>query len=261
MSSSSETRQPGDVQLWDTAVGRPLRGLIGAEPDRAFRNRGSFSDRKAILFSPDGRLLAAVSEWGLSIWNLRTGQRTQRISCRIRDLAAVAFSADGRFLALASNPLKSTGKQWPALQVWDLETKQPLHESLGEKRFFNAFLAFSADGKQLILCGKGQDKEPDELCVSDASSGRCLQNRPVRGRIAGLSADGRHWAIQEEGKPLAIVDFVSDKQLLALEGSWRDVLFASRPGCGGGRAMGNKRGLGRRQGPEAVHHSRQGSPS
>ena len=163
-------------------------------------------DRKAILFSPDGRLLAAVSEWGFSIWNLRTGQRTQRISCRIRDLAPWRFAgmADPGFGHI---PLKSTARvAGPAgLGPGD---NAAAHESLGEKRFFNAFLACSADGKQLILCGKGQDKEPDELCVWDASSGALFRIGRLRAYCRSFST----WPIGPSRRRSAgaIVDFVSD---------------------------------------------------
>jgi WD40 repeat protein len=57
----------------------------------------------AMVFSPDGQLLASVSrDRTVRLWDSATGSTVQTLKGYITEINAVAFSPDGQLLASAS---------------------------------------------------------------------------------------------------------------------------------------------------------------
>jgi RNA polymerase sigma factor (sigma-70 family) len=89
--------------LWDVAGGRELRRLKGPE-EAVF----------AVVFSPDGRTLAAGTDAGaVHLWEVLTGKPRLRLAGQRNTIGALAFSPDGR--RLASGSYDSTILVWSAL--------------------------------------------------------------------------------------------------------------------------------------------------
>jgi WD40 repeat protein len=95
-----------------------------------------------VAFSPDGRLLAAVSVLGSGqLWDLQMGQQVTTLRGFLQGTHSVTFSPDGQRLAIGSN-----GNE--AIKLWDIESLQELLTLKGQGSMFNS-TAFSPDGNVL----------------------------------------------------------------------------------------------------------------
>ncbi|MFF0578294.1 nSTAND1 domain-containing NTPase [Streptosporangium saharense] len=95
-----------------------------------------------VAFSPDGRVLATVSDLGVQLWDVATRRRTVVLGNR-RDVA-LAFSSDGAVLA--------TGGRETEVRLWDVATRR-LIATLPTDRIPVVILRFSADGATLGAVG------------------------------------------------------------------------------------------------------------
>jgi WD40 repeat protein len=129
----------GRVTLWSLENGRgqqTLRGLVGRIS-------------KEVRFSPDGKLLAALSHrWQVAVWDIATSRLQHLFNVpkgEYYDNAALAFRSDNRQLAFSTGGLKgSTAK------LWDLGTGRELNSwnlppGLGD------VLAFPSSDKLLLF--------------------------------------------------------------------------------------------------------------
>jgi WD40 repeat protein len=130
----------GVVQVWDL--------VQGGDPV-VFDSCGDFDDLsfRAVVFSPDGRRLAAAS-FGSCLWDLTDAHKSTHLDM-VSDSDGngspgqaedIEFTRDGRYLASASNGL---------VYVWDLFGQ---HERvvLADPPTFGPRVAFSADGQRLF---------------------------------------------------------------------------------------------------------------
>jgi WD40 repeat protein len=115
----------GTVRLWDAADGSE-RTLLQADKG------GSL-----VVFSPDGKWLAASGNMGGGLWELRKGQAPRPASA---DFGGddLAFSSDGRLLASGSRG---------GVSVWDMAAGKVLFDTRAEGGV--GAVAFSPDGKLL----------------------------------------------------------------------------------------------------------------
>jgi WD40 repeat protein len=172
------TQQPrgGAFREWDVMTGREIRRWQHATP--SFAGKSTFStdgnwfaglngegaaqlrqlttgqDTRLDLnlkqvtgaaFSPDGRLLAAVSVLGVGqLWNTATAQQMATLQGFLQGAHSVTFSPDGQRLAIGSN-----GSE--AIKLWDVECLQELLTLKGQGSMFNS-TTFSPDGNVLASC-------------------------------------------------------------------------------------------------------------
>jgi WD40 repeat protein len=153
------------VKLWDVASGRELHALSG--------DAGVIG---AVVFSPDGRLLASAGQGsGVTIWDVSTGRDVNKFAAEAGELA---FSPDGRMLASSVDD---------GLVIWDVASGRSLRTlpaHLGEVRA----LAFSADGR--LLASAGSERA---IKLWDVTAGRELRTLTAGNDVdfVQFSPDGR----------------------------------------------------------------------
>ncbi len=101
-----------------------------------------------VTFSPDGRVLAAVSRLGTCcLWETAPAARIASLQGFLQGMNSVAFSPDAARLAIG-------GDGQEAVKVWDLESLQELVTLSGQGSLFGA-LAFAPD-HNILAASNGQ---------------------------------------------------------------------------------------------------------
>jgi hypothetical protein len=147
-----DTHYKQEVALFDLAKGTELRRLTGPKGWHA----------NQVLFSPDGRLLAAQGNRGVALWDVGTGKELPLLEYS-RDQYEFVCSPDGK--QIVGRQLQYRRFDNFRLCVWDVatgkETRTIDHAPLGEIRAF----ALSGDGEHVlaehhVLGGRDARGEP-----------------------------------------------------------------------------------------------------
>jgi WD40 repeat protein/serine/threonine protein kinase len=165
----------GKVKVWDAQTGKELLSFEGGGA--------------CVIFSPDGKRLAAASREEIKLWDAQTGQEIRSFK---GGGLSVAFSPDGKRLA-------SSGQ---VVRVWDVETGKELL-TLKEYTYRMWKVAFSPDGKRLASASAKTVK------VWDAQSGQELLTFQVHNGIfnsVAFSPDGRRLVSGTEDGTVIIWD-------------------------------------------------------
>jgi WD40 repeat protein len=140
---------PGHVSL---SVGGAPGGQVVASSASLWRiRRGSLFIQSgspdardfspALVFSPDGSLLAVRSANEIELWDVASGRLLRTLSGHTDRVVALAFSPDGRRLASVSDVDEGH------IRLWDLDSSQTVKTFTG---FSAERLTFSPDGARLI---------------------------------------------------------------------------------------------------------------
>lgn len=106
----------------------------------------------ALVFSPDGKILAVGGYRAVTLWNLPTGKALTTISHLPGPVQALAFRGDGTQLAVAGGAPGSSGE----VQVFDAKTFSKVGPTLEGHTDVVMSVAWSPDGKWLAT--GAQDK-------------------------------------------------------------------------------------------------------
>jgi WD40 repeat protein len=177
----SRTLAVGDVRgklsLYDVENGRKIVDLQEQQP-LPDPKASEYVGLHAVLFSPDGRLLASAGDVGeLVLWDVAAHKRIRRLQdheSRLQNddqsIRALAFSADGRRLA--------SGGLDQVVRIWNVADGKLLRRCQGHEGAVKG-LAFTKDGKKLVSGSgncprKGGKKERLALRLWDVDSGKEL---------------------------------------------------------------------------------------
>lgn len=155
------------VRLFDVATGRPFI----APPDH---ERGAWD----LAFSPDGQLLASVSNGQVILWRLRSGTVAHSWEDSHGGLGPLAFSPDSKTLAV--------GLHHGEVGLYATDDGKKLHTLRGPEQPVTE-IAFSPDGR--LLAAGGQGKTVWLWRTQDGESERILDQQTKTDALA-FSPDG-----------------------------------------------------------------------
>ena len=129
-----------DVVLWDTDTLQKTATLKG--------HRGQI---KNVVFSPDGRTLAAFGRYDktIQLWNVTTGEEKIKLNGHAEKIFSLAFSPDGTLIATA----ETLSQEEYAIRLWDAETGENIAACVNivnarsGRQLPVMAVAFSPDGK------------------------------------------------------------------------------------------------------------------
>ena len=119
--------------MWDTDTGEHKASVVGHR-----------DDVNAVVFSPDGQLLATASDDDtVGLWDLNTGEWKARLEGHTEHVYSVAFSPDGAVLASSA--------AWGdiGIRFWDPRTATSLNISI-EGTDWVEHIAYAPDGRTLV---------------------------------------------------------------------------------------------------------------
>jgi WD40 repeat protein len=199
---------PLGVRLWDVATAKEVRWI----------GDGVYA---AVRFSPDGKLLAALSTRGdeLTIWEAAAGKKrlTLTVGREAPFICQPVFTSDTRTVI--------TGHQGNTVRFWDVKTGKEQNRISLEGELLQV-LVLSPDGKQLAAVTRWEVPEVHLIDVA---------KRKVQSRVAlDETEDNRGMTItfSPEGKPLVaggtddhllLWDLTTGKELRRLTGDIRPV--------------------------------------
>ncbi|HZO88045.1 MAG TPA: WD40 repeat domain-containing protein [Chthonomonadaceae bacterium] len=190
------------VRLWEVATGK----MVAAFPVET-TPEGSIVYE--VLFSPNGKTLAVVSQSGgripadtILLWNVRTRQLQRRWTGQPGTALWLGFTRDGRALASEAPSISSGSAAKPEgwVNVWDVQAQKRLQQIKTADPF--PPVAFSPDGSLLAILSAPplklplhEVKEAVELWM--IAQGNRLVTLPMQGDIAPVivfASDGKRLA-------------------------------------------------------------------
>ena len=151
------------IRVWDVDTGKLLHTLTGHT-----------KQIRHIVFSPDGRIIAAGSEdKTLCMWNVATGKLLHTLSGHMHYVNSVAFSPDGSTIASVSSD--------KTLRLWSVKTGQFLR-TLKHKneRSFMSSVAYSPDGETIA------SYDGFVITLWDVHTGQILREFRERYNLSGV---------------------------------------------------------------------------
>jgi WD40 repeat protein len=162
------------VKLWDVATGK-VKASMSGHP----------SPVRNVVFSKDGKWLAAGGYDAVKLWDLATGK--EKANFPQNNTPLVVFSPDSKIMAFT----KHTKDELVCVHLWDLAAGRP--KAILEGSRFVRFLAFSPDGKAVATASFLEET----VTLWD------LVTRKPKGTLKGLPRSPECIAFSPDGKTVA----------------------------------------------------------
>ncbi|KAG9089697.1 hypothetical protein FS749_001135, partial [Ceratobasidium sp. UAMH 11750] len=183
------------VRVWDVKTGKEVLKLQSGA-----RSVSTVS----VVFSPEGRRIAASSDNTVRVWDVHTGQELFKpMKGHSDSVESVAFSSDGRRIVSSSKD--------HTVRAWDAQTGSPLHEPLFAHSPLTS-VALTSDGRYIASGSKA-----GTVHIWDART-RVAFHEPLRGHSQSItsiafSSDGRRIASGSADYTVRVWDVQTGKEL------------------------------------------------
>jgi WD40 repeat protein len=192
------------VQLWDWNAGKQVAELQG------------FAGHIYVLrFSPDGKVLAAVDEFGtIRLMDFATSKEIAALKGHGVEVRALAFAPDGRWLYSASGD--------GLIRRWKLIPDQDPDQFEGDPAFYPIAGGVSPDGRSYFTHSPFKRGDQWELVHRDLPNHRELARFRATGS-AVVSGNGKCVVFQKSGeRTIRLRDILANREFALLESpSWR----------------------------------------
>ena len=178
-SGHEDSAGPWEIKLWEVGTGRRIRSLTDID---------SPVQRGALLFSPDGKFLAAKTASAVWVWTTATWQRVARLP---EEELPVFFLSDGRTMM--------TGRP-SGIAFWDMATWQPKPAPADTFADIGRCAACSTDGN--VMAATLADDQIQHVQLWDMAGQRMLAQVPCPMERAGFC-----WAVASNARFLAAGDW------------------------------------------------------
>jgi WD40 repeat protein len=179
---------------------------------------------QALVFSPNGELLAYTSTSGISLWNVQMGEvqrtfmptHTEYLSS---PKAKAIYSPDGSLLATIF------GQEKTELLVWDVMTGRLLATREGQNYAINGPITFTPDGQAITY--RNQDSLLELWYFRD---GHVQILQTVCLNQLAVSPDRSIVVATNQGSSLVLCDATTGRKLAELTGNqhiWENVVFSA----------------------------------
>jgi WD40 repeat protein len=213
------TAEPGKVQEWDLATGKPERVLHS--------HLLPADDLVVPLAAPDGKQLVGLGYHTWTTWDLDSGKETAATTGHLGPVGGLAFAPDGRTLLTAGSDKTArvwdvaAGKQTMRLEIQNDEAAP----GTATRELWFRQCAFSADGK--VLAANGRD---EALHLWDAATGKLLYriDKEENWSPFAFGPHGQVLALLQVNRRLSLWHAGSGKQLR----SWDPAEPTQKPGPG-----------------------------
>jgi WD40 repeat protein len=180
------------VILWDTAVSRPVRTLVG-HPQPVL----------SVAFSPDGQqVLTGSADTTAVLWDTNTGKQVRTFKGHKGAVRSVAFSPD------ATQVL--TGSADRTAMVWQAQTGEPIHTLQGHNAEILA-VAYSPEGTRVATSSADRSAALWETATGKQSY--VLRGHREEVLCITFSPDGRQAAMGSSDDTASLWDTTTGKRL------------------------------------------------
>jgi WD40 repeat protein len=211
----ANTAKDGSVRVWQTATGKVLLRCDAPYP------------LIQVAFAPDGKAVAAASDFDLFIWDGTTGKLLRHFPEQQGGVGCIAWAPDGKTLAVGGSPVGGPDHTIRQLDALTGKVVRIFAKHLS----YVSVLQFSADGTRLASSSTDRAADGDSksvaagmVCVWEVATGKKLHQVDRSGGLfygrtsIAFAADlGRVAWVTGPEPAVQVWDVAAGKRLAALE--------------------------------------------
>jgi WD40 repeat protein len=203
-----------------TTTTTPPSGAFGpgkAAPVQLSLPVGPLAPIAAVVFSPDGKLLATGAYGRVTIWDMETLQPAKTLTNVLGAVNDIRFSPDGKLLAVSGGQPSAKGD----LRLYNVADWKLLAVLGGHEDVVNS-VTFSSDGKR--LASASFDKTVRVWDVTTYKQEKLFTDHADFVYAVAFAPDGQWLASASKDRSVKVLDLTTGKSRLTFSGMEQDVI-------------------------------------